>query len=207
MAVLVIAFAVVWSTPVITVRSIEVAGTQHAAAEELVAASGVKEGDNLLRVDRKQIGLNVLQQPWLRKAEVSVHLPGTVSIEVEERQAMLFARQADGTHLIDDQGEAFLVADPPEGTIEVAGHGVDDPVVLSHAIDVARAIPADKRGAIQVITIDSGEDIVLQLHDGRTVAWGADDNNHDKARAFAIVLDREGKHWNISNPTAVTVRP
>ena len=54
--------------------------------------------------------------------------------------------------------------------------------------------------------MDEKYSATLHLTGGRTVVWGANDDNADKARAFSTVLQMDGTQWNITNPELVTKR-
>ena len=47
---------------------------------------------------------------------------------------------------------------------------------------------------------------MLRLREGRTVVWGAAEDNANKALALESVLQMEGTEFNISNPELVTTR-
>ncbi|WKD58998.1 cell division protein FtsQ/DivIB [Corynebacterium caspium] len=198
--------AIFWFYPVLKVQHIEVQGTNHLTVEEVATASGIQLAENLLRVDTKAVAINVVKLPWVRVASVSYDLPNTVNITIEERTPMLFSRNSDGDQLIDTDGEIFVIGEPPAGAIEAVGSAVREPAMMARLVNVLNQIPLEPRSAIASVSINNGEDITFNLHDGRTVYWGSDDNNFDKAKAFSVVLGREGAHWNISNPTLVTVR-
>lgn len=71
---------------------------------------------------------------------------------------------------------------------------------------MASSISGPSREAVESIEARSPNTFVLKLNDGRTVVWGASENNANKALALDTVLQREGQEFNISNPQQVTVR-
>ena len=46
----------------------------------------------------------------------------------------------------------------------------------------------------------------LRTADGRTVVWGAPEDNENKALALETVLQMDGQRFNIANPQLVTSR-
>ena len=202
LVVLVLVVGLLWVFPVLRVSAFEVTGNARTPEELVVEATGVAEGDNLVRVDAGRAAAGVAQLPWARSATVSRGWPGTLQVEVTERRAVLFSREADGDHLVDDEGVPFVIDVPPEDAVEVTGE------VESYGpvADVVTALPEDIRVLVSSVDVPGPQELTLRLADGRTVYWGASESNHDKALAVQTVLQREGQHWNVSNPAMVTVR-
>lgn len=199
---LVVAVGVVWVFPVLRVSGYEVTGSAHTPQEEIVEATGVEEGDNLVRVDAGRAARGVADLPWVHGATVSRGWPGTLEVAVTERRAVLFTREADGDHLIDEDGVPFIIDVPPEDSVEVTG----EPESFGGIADVVTALPEHIRWIVASVDAPGPHELTLHLHDGRTVYWGASENNHDKALAMQTVIQRGGEHWNVSSPAMVTVR-
>lgn len=197
---------VLWAFPVFKVTEYDVTGNDRLSAEAVQEATGVPPGENLMRVDAQRAAAGVAELPWVRTATVSRQWPSTLGVEITERRVVLYSREDDGTHLIDETGTPFIVDEPPEDALEVTGEGRDDPEVLASLVEVAEALPDQVRAQVARMDAPSDRDIEFHLDDGRTVYWGAAQNNHDKALAMETVLTRQGQHWNVSSPTMVTVR-
>ena len=69
--------------------------------------------------------------------------------------------------------------------------------ILSHVNDRIRA-------KLVAIDASSQHNYVLKFRDGRTVTWGANENNEAKAISLETVVKLRGKDWNITNPELVT---
>lgn len=199
---LVLVVGLLWAFPVLRVSAFEVTGNARTPQEQIIDATGVLEGDNLVRVDAGRAAAGVAQLPWARSATVSRGWPGTLRVEITERRAVLFTREPDGEHLIDEDGVPFVIDVPPEDAVEVTG-GVDS---FADIAEVVNALPEHVRTLVSSVDVPGPHELTLRLHDGRTVYWGASESNHDKALAVQTVIQREGQHWNVSNPAMVTVR-
>ncbi|MDO5668827.1 MAG: FtsQ-type POTRA domain-containing protein [Corynebacterium sp.] len=206
LAVILLALGVLWAFPILRVNSYEVSGNVHSPEEYVVEATGVELGDNLVRVDAGSAAQGVAELPWVRSATVTRQWPGTLGVEVTERQALMYSRESDGEHLIDTEGRPFVIDTPPEGAIEVTGALREDPEALDLVADALMALPEHVRALIAEVEVPGKNEITLRLQDGRTIFWGASESNHDKALAMQTVIQREGGHWNVSNPALVTVR-
>ncbi|APT85087.1 cell division protein FtsQ/DivIB [Corynebacterium aquilae] len=194
------------SFPILTVKNITVEGNENTTYEEVLQASGLTEGQNLLTADVAQASRRVHDLPWISKVRVERQAPSTINIEVHERTPLLFAHRADGDHLIDDQGVPFVIAPPPAGAVEVLGTVEDDPETLQVAAKVVRSLAPEVRAQISAIDIASPDRITLLAPEDRSVYWGSSDEAEAKAKVTGTVLTQPGKHWNVSDPFLVTVK-
>lgn len=211
-----IAWAVLWFTPVATVRDIEVTGAVHGDAAAISDATGIAVGEQLARVDTGAAARGAAGQPWVERATVGRSWPSTITVEVVEHAAVLHVRATDGEHLINAEGKEFLVAPPPPGSIEVVrlprvedprpGKIDPDPATVRAALDILAALPERVRAEIARIDAPGPSQITVNLHDGREIFFGSADRATEKARAADIVFDREGQRWNVSNPVEPSMR-
>ena len=192
----------VYLLPVFRVNNIEITGNEHSTEEQVEEAAGVPQGSNLLRVNAHETALKVSDLPWVDKATVGRSLPNTLVIELEERVVAAFVDAEDGPHLIDTKGREFIIDQPPAEAVEITGEWTS--VTLSDPVEVLSAIPTELR--TRIARLDVVEPFVMRVHmdDGRTITWGANEDNKNKARALATVLQMEGDNWNISNPSVVS---
>ena len=192
----------VYLLPIFRVNNIEITGNEHSTEEQVEEAAGVPQGSNLLRVNAHETALKVSDLPWVDKATVGRSLPNTLVIELEERVVAAFVDAEDGPHLIDTKGREFIIDQPPAEAVEITGEWTS--VTLSDPVEVLSAIPTELR--TRIARLDVVEPFVMRVHmdDGRTITWGANEDNENKARALATVLQMEGDNWNISNPSVVS---
>jgi len=211
-----IAWAVLWFTPVATVKEIRVEGVVNGDAAAISESTGISTGEQLARVDTGAAARAVAAQPWVEKVTVGRSWPSAITVEVEEHDAVLHMRATDGEHLFNGEGVEFLVAPPPPGSVEVVrvprvedpepGKLDPDPETVRAVLDVLAALPERVRGEVARVDAPGQTEISLNLHDGREIFFGSSDRAREKGRAAEIVLDREGQSWNVSNPVEPTVR-
>lgn len=199
---LLVLVGLIWALPILRVSGYAVTGNVHTPEEQIIEATGVAEGDNLARVDAGRAARGVADLPWVHSATVSRGWPGTLEVAITERRAVLYTREADGEHLIDEGGVPFIIDIPPAGAVEVTG----EPESFGGIAEAVTALPDHVRDMVASVDAPGPHELTLHLRDGRTVYWGASQNNHDKAVAMQTVIQREGQHWNVSNPAMVTVR-
>ena len=78
------------------ITKIEVSGNSLYSAEEIIAASGIEEGDNLFFVNRIAAGSRVVVKlPYVDSVKISRGLPNRVTIEVTESNAVGYVSVGD----------------------------------------------------------------------------------------------------------------
>jgi cell division protein FtsQ len=94
-------------TPLLATRSVEVSGARRLDEGAVRAAAGIEPGTNLFTVDVAATEARVAGLPGVRRAHVVRHLPGRVTVVVEEREPYALVN-AGGLHWVDAEG--YLVA-------------------------------------------------------------------------------------------------
>lgn len=215
-AIVACVWSVLWFTPLVTVKHVEVQGVVHGDAKAIEAASGITAGQKMLRVNTKQAAQNIASEPWVHVISVGRTWPSTVTISVTEYEPVLFMRATDGDHLFDGEGHEFTTAPPPPGTVELIGAPrVDNPEdgkldlqpeVLKSVLAILNQLPAPVREGLAQVAAPKANEVKLLFHDGHELFVGSSDNAREKGRAAELVLKREERIWNISNPHMPTAQ-
>ncbi len=104
--------------------TVEIRGTSRTPAAALRVAAGVNQGDPLLFLDTAAAEQRIEALPWVKAAEVSTELPGTVVVRVRERTPIAWVNAPGGAAVLDREGRVLSVGEPvPEGLTEVGGFG------------------------------------------------------------------------------------
>ena len=124
------------------VRSVEVTGSAYYTADEIRAACGVAQGDNLLTLSRARIAGNIMAElPYVSTVQVTRRLPDTLELTVTEYDVTYAAQGADGaSYLITADGKITEKIDETaaRGHIAVTGLQLADPVcALLQALEEA----------------------------------------------------------------------
>lgn len=204
--VLAVAWAVIYFTPLFSVKNVAVHGNEHLEADEVVAAAGVETGAPLAQVNLRGTASNVVSMPWVKSATATRKWPSTVAVKIEENTAVAFTKDSDGTHLLDPDGKEFAVDTPPDTAVELTGSTDSDDAARKDAVEIAAALSEKGRGSVESIEAKSKYEFVLHLKDDKTVVWGASEDNANKALAVDTVLQREGAEFNVTNPRQITVK-
>ncbi len=208
-AVLAGTVAVVWFSPVLGLRTVDVSGPRtDAVADQVRDAVGIAPGTPLIRVDLDEVERRVEAVGAVASATVDRQWPHTLAVTVRQR-VPLAVTQANGTWwLLDATGKPYTsVTSPPQDLmpIKLATPGEGDRATLA-ALGVLRSLPPDIRESVAGMSAPTAYDVSLRLADGRTVIWGSDSEDARKAEVLPAVLDQPGETFDISDPTLVTVR-
>ena len=88
------------------VDKVEVSGNVRYQSEEVAAATGVEQGDNLILLDRYGISQRLCRElPYITSVRVNPKFPDTLLVEVTETRAIASIQGAGGYWLLDSGGE------------------------------------------------------------------------------------------------------
>lgn len=114
------------------VNQVTVEGSNRYTAQEIIDASGVQTGDNLMALSKNQIAYAIRTQlPYVESVSMRRRLPDTLEITVRERVAAASVESGSGPWLISSQGKLL---EPANGhnVVEVIGLRAQEPVAGSN---------------------------------------------------------------------------
>lgn len=211
-AVLVVAaigFAVyaVYFSPWLRLDGVVVTGNSQLTDDEIVAIADVPEGGALARVDLDAIAVRVRALPAVKSVDVSRKWPHEVRIEVTERTPVAVVPRGDAYVELDEDGVTFgRVTRPPAGLPPVDTGPDAAPSALEEAAHVVSSLPASVSGLVDHVQVDTVDQIVLVLKDGRQVKWGSADQSDEKAEVLLALLDQDARIYDVSVPGMPTTR-
>jgi cell division protein FtsQ len=88
------------------VSQIEVTGARHRTNEEIAAEAGLAVGSNVFTTDLEAARARLLTDPWISDASLARRLPGTVLVQVTEREAGAVVALGE-TYLATRDGDLF----------------------------------------------------------------------------------------------------
>ncbi len=127
------------TSPSFAVVDIVTSGNKHRSSEDLASIAGITKGMNVFCLDLEQSRARLLADPWISEATLARRLPGTVLVQVTEREAGALVALG-GTYLASRDGEIFkrLEASDPTDLPVITGLTADE--VASDREGVAGAI-------------------------------------------------------------------
>jgi len=181
-------------TGLLDVDSVTVEGAVHESADDVVAASGLRLGDQLLDVDAGVVARGVEQLPWVDRADVDTGLDGVVTITVTERTPVAAAVDPEGgRHLVDAAGRLLgPVEGDPAGLISLEGVSPGAPgETLDGAEGALRAMavmgPGVRSRVLAVVVAPDGT-LAFRLNPQGVVLLGPPTQLEDKARALTTTM-------------------
>ena len=216
-----IVMAILSNTVLFKCGTIEVTGTTRYTAEEIIAATGVKTGDNLLHVDAKKAENGVMNAfAFVDKVAVKKQYPTKIVIEITEAQNW-FALNQGGKNVVISRGGRVLGAIPADGLVVVKGfeaESLETGSRLNSKVDAKNKIimeifeTAEKVGLANVTEIDLMDRFSIKITvDNRIVLnLGSSVQLESKLRVGQALIEKEiaeDEHVSVllSNPEKVAV--
>jgi cell division protein FtsQ len=208
LAFLLLAFVIVWTTPLFEVKRIEVTGTSVLTPDEVAALGEDAVGRSVLGADLDAIAAAVAKLAPVASVEVTRAWPDAVSVAVTEREPYMAVPVDDETFLmVDSEGVVFDETATPPGSIwrvELAEPGPDDLATIE-TLTVLQSLPAALADEVEHVAAPSPAGITLYLEDGRTLRWGDGSESEQKAEVADRLLAGGYEHVDVSAPDAPTV--
>lgn len=199
------------SSPVLSLRAVEVQGNERLSTGAVVVAADVDLGTSLARVDTSAVQARVAALAPVADVQVQRTWPGTLTVRVVERVGVAeVPADAGRSRLVDATGTAFAtVVTPPEDLprLVVAPPGpVPGDAATTAALAVLGGLPASLHEQVTRIGATSPTTVTLTLDDGRTVVWGEAGDAERKVAVVAALLRRPGRTVDVSSPDVAVVR-
>ena len=179
------------------VSAIEVAGVSMYTDEEVIAASGIEQGDSIFFVDQSAAAIKIKDAlPYADEVRISRKLPDTVMISVAESYPIASVSSGGYRWIIDKNAKILEKTDTSgaEGTIEIRGAepvmatvgdslalGEEGSVKLTYLRAVLSAILAEgMQNEITWLDVSNISDICFDYMGRFTVSLGKGDYLEDK---------------------------
>jgi cell division protein FtsQ len=191
--------------PLFPIKSVTVTGIHRLTREQILARAAVPSDATLLRLPVSRIEQSIAQNPWVEKAQVVRHLPGTVELRVTERTPMAVV-DGGGTQLwlVDGSGvwlaKASADQSPTLPTIRDVQYLAPQPGVqspskeLGNALQVWEGISPDLRAQVRTISAPTIDRTTLLLPHGVEVLVGSSRDIWAKDKVARTVLTQ---HKNV----------
>lgn len=191
----------------LTARTVDVTGVSTLSTVRIRAAAHVPLDRPLARLDLAAIQARVESIGAVEHAEISREWPHTVHIAITERTPVAVVDRGNGLQQVDESGVLFgSPTHRPAGMPLIKADPSMDSDALAQAGQVAASLPADLAHRVNYLQLRSADDIVLLLHDGRTVVWGSAADSTNKAEVADVLLRRKVSQVDVSVPGRPTTR-
>ncbi|MEV4244372.1 FtsQ-type POTRA domain-containing protein [Streptosporangium canum] len=198
----------VFFSSVLGVRDIRVVGNLGIPAQQIQQATGVPKGRPLAVVDVEAVEQRIGGIRRIESVRVSRGWPGTLVVEIVEREPVAVVAVGPKFALMDRHGvmtEIKDVAPPSLPLLRVDRPQPGDPATAA-ALTVIQALPEDLARRLSEVLAPSPETVSMRLKDGREVVWGGRDRPAAKAGILVTLLKRPADTYDVSSPDVVTVK-
>ena len=208
---------------VFSVKHIYVNGNSSVSAEEVIRASGVRTGANILSLNEKDVEERITSDYRLQFRYMATELPSTVLISVREREPCCWLTYCGIMYVMDKNRmvlyESENPADQPQNLVEIKGLEVRSNTLVGQYINLGSEaqqsifselfLEMKVLGCIDQIKeadISNTSSILLVTRDGYTAGLGDRTNIHAKLRSLLLVqaeLQQMGSYGgtiNVVNP-------
>ncbi len=203
------AWAVVWFTPAVSLRSVVVEGVTGNEENAVRDAAGLALGVPVPRTDVDGAAQRVAALVTVESVTVRRELPSTVRITVTPRTAVAWVKGPDGRAYLLDRAAVNFVAQwqQPKGLLRLdVRHPFPGDAAALAALGVIAALPVDIRKDVESVGADTPGGVTLRLTRDRTVVWGADADNAAKAQTLKYVLTKPAREYNVMAPDFPTYK-
>lgn len=188
--------AVLYFSPLLAVRSIQVTGNDLLPTERAQQLLEPLQERPLPQVGTSQVEDLLAGEPTVQDVNVHAEPPHRITVEVIEHAPVAVVTHGDQATLYSATGAelARLSAEDAEArglpTI-AAGTDVNDPEVFEVVTGVLGSLPEEILTQMTSASAETVDSVTLTLADGRTVLWGNAENGESKAVVLQALLTAE----------------
>jgi len=211
-----------WFGPALSVRTVEVTGSDHLTSDQVAQLAGLAGGASVLSVDAEADRAKLLNQTWVQGATVIPYLPGSVLVQISEWQPVAVYHSGANTSLflMSDQAVILALAPSAAGLVDVQGPSGADPkvgqrpieqVLLTALVNMQRGFPALLGQQVSGFIFDSCGNLTLiakrgwKVYFGRVLTPEEFTTLHDKLAALKAIQGRGQVNYNSSDLEYVNV--
>jgi cell division protein FtsQ len=199
----------VWFSPVLSVRAVEVSGVGAAEQKAIHALADSTTGQPLARVDVGAIQQQVRSLPTVADARVQRSWPSTLEITAVPRTPALVLKNPQGQlQVVDRTGFAFATtATAPPGIplVTATGTAGTSEGAVRAALSVIDALPTSLAKQVAAIEVSSADLVSFKLG-AVSVIWGGQDAGERKVSILEALLGTKPAVIDVSAPDTPVTR-
>lgn len=201
-------------SPALALRTLEVQGNELVPEDQVSAALAPLMGVSLTQIGDDDVRALLADFPPIEDVSVAAVPPSTLSVSVVERVPVAILENGGRFLLIDSEGrELTSVPDREAVALPLIDGGTNavNSNVFSSIAEVLAALPADIRERLVHASAKSIDSVELKLMDGKTIFWGSAEDNAEKARVVAALLNMKAQDppvnvYDVSTPSRPVTR-
>jgi cell division protein FtsQ len=200
-------FALVPLSPLMSLRTIDVVGTQRLDPTTVRTALEPQLGTPLALVNHNTIERELAAFPLVRSFSVQVEPPGTLVVRVQERTPLVLLAKGGEYRLVDQAGVVLQATHARPGgypllTVPAGTSAAGEKTQFTSAATVLAALPAELLRQIAEVSATDPMNVTFTLRSGKSVVWGGPQDSDLKATVLAALLKGApgAKLYDVSAP-------
>jgi len=161
------------STTFFSLENVEVSSSKRLTRNEILELAGVEKGKDLLRLNLKQMGDHLLQNPWVESVRINRYFPDALSIAITEREPLAIVNMGF-IYYLDNKGNVFKVLN--------RGDRLDYPVVTGFSEE---ELTSDPKGAKEAL-LATCELLAILKNKGAFILADVSEIHYDKGYGFTM---------------------
>lgn len=142
------------------VETVTVEGNTLYTTGEILETANIQQGKNLFFINRSAVSQRLTQGlPYVKTAEITRDLPGSVTIQVTECEAAAALVVSNGYWLIDKDGKLLELRTSDAGLVNVTGLNLDSPTIGT-ALTTDSSNRAKKNSLIGLLTALTDQELL-----------------------------------------------
>lgn len=192
-----ITFAIFFTlySPLFNITEIKVINNKNISQQEIISLSGIQKNENTFKLFKGEIINKIKENPYIENVSIRRILPGTVQIEVSEREAAFMLEYANAYVYINTQGYI----------LEISAEKRDLPIITGFATE-QEAIKINQRLCLEDLKkINTVLKIINVAKDNNVVNYITKIDIADESN-YILILDGEGKKAYIGDCSDLITR-
>lgn len=211
-ALVIIAIIFTLTSPLFNITEIRVENNSALSSEKIISLSGISKGQNIFRFLKSDVINNIKEDTYVEDVKVSRSLPGTVIIDVKERNRDFSLKFLNGFAYMNNQGYILEIADNEIGATVIQGiETPEENIVPGNRLDtndlkklevaigimtIAKENGIESR--IKTIDISNKNEYILYIDDNKTANLGNSNDLNTKLLYVKKIIElEEGKEGTI----------
>lgn len=177
-----IILAILFSTSLFNIETINVSGNAIVSSEEIISLSGIQKHSNLFRINKSGAITNLKTNAYVEEVIISRKLPNQINIEIEERVPKYMLQFADSYVYVNNQGYM----------LEISNEKLNIPILIGISTDLSNIKAGNRMNLSDLKKMD----MVINIVDTATTNGighlitkiDISDNKN-----YTLILETEGK--------------
>lgn len=137
---LIILVIILLFAPFMQIKKINCTGNVHIASEEIIKASGIYAGDNIIRINKSSAIDNIDNISYIKSVEIDRKFPSTLNIKIVECHIHAYIEQDKKYFYLDEDGKILEITDKlPENKVPSLTGAVIKNAVVNETADLKNA--------------------------------------------------------------------